>query len=149
MVVADASAVVEMLLATPRGGAIAEHLLESGHPAIAPQLLDIEVLHVIRRFNRADRLTAARAEQALEDLGKLAITRYGHEPLRPAIWRLRNVLSALRRGVRGAGRTPRSLDRDLRRQAGAVDGPRCGVPTLLNRDGNAPDSPGELRWPTC
>ena len=94
MVVADASAVVEMLLATPRGGAIAEHLLESGHPAIAPQLLDIEVLHVIRRFHRANRLTATRAEQALEDLGKLAITRYGHEPLRPSIWRLRNVLSA-------------------------------------------------------
>ncbi len=94
MVVADASAVVEMLVATPRGGAIAEHLIESGQPTVAPQLLDIEVLHVIRRFNRTNRLTVARAEQALEDLGKLAITRYEHEPLRPAIWRLRNVLTA-------------------------------------------------------
>ena len=59
MVVADASAVVEMLLATPRGGAIAEHLFKSGHPTVGTHLLDIEVLHVIRRFNR----TAARAEQ--------------------------------------------------------------------------------------
>ena len=94
MVVADASAVVEMLLATPRGGAIAEHLFKSGHPTVAPHLLDIEVLHVIRRFNRTNRLTAARAELALEDLGRLAIRRYGHELLRPAIWRLRSVLSA-------------------------------------------------------
>jgi predicted nucleic acid-binding protein len=94
MVIADASAVVEMLLATPRGGAIAEHLFESGHPIAAPHLLDLEVLHVIRRFNRTDRLTAARAEQMLGDLGRLAITRYGHEPLRPAVWRLRSVLSA-------------------------------------------------------
>ena len=94
MVVADASAVVEMLLATRRGGAIAEHLFESGRPTVAPHLLDIEVLHVIRRFSRTNRLTAARAEQALEDLGRLAITRYGHEPLRRAIWRLRGALSA-------------------------------------------------------
>ena len=60
----------------------------------APHLLDVEVLHVLRRFNRTNRLSAVRAGQALDDLGDLAITRYGHEFLRPAMWRLRNDLTA-------------------------------------------------------
>ena len=94
MVVADASAVVEVLLATPRGFAVAAYVFESGHPAVAPHLLDVEVLHAIRRLDRTRRLTGARAEQALADLGAMAITRYGHESLRPAIWRLRSVLTA-------------------------------------------------------
>ena len=81
-------------MATPTGFAIEQRMFGSGEPVAAPHLLDVEVLHVIRRFNRTNQLTAARAEQALDDLGALAIARYGHEILRPAIWRLRNSLSA-------------------------------------------------------
>ena len=94
MLVADASAIVEILMATPVGFAIEERLFGSRESVAAPHLLDVEVLHVIRRFNQANQLTAARAEQALDDLGALAITRYGHELLRPAMWRLRNNLTA-------------------------------------------------------
>ena len=94
MLVADASAVVEILMATPTGFAIEQRMFRSGEPVAAPHLLDVEVLHVIRRFHRTHQLTAARAEQALDDLGALAIARYGHEILRPAIWRLRNSLTA-------------------------------------------------------
>ena len=81
-------------MATPIGLAIEERLFGSRQPVAAPHLLDVEVLHVLRRFNRTNRLPAARAEQALDDLGALAITRYGHELLRPAMWRLRNSLTA-------------------------------------------------------
>ena len=81
-------------MATPTGFAIEQRMFGSGEPVAAPQLLDVEVLHVIRRSNRTNQLTAARAEQALDDLGALAIARYGHEILRPAIWRLRNSLTA-------------------------------------------------------
>ena len=81
-------------MATPSGFAIQQYLFGLGRPVAAPHLLDVEVLQVIRRFNRTKRLTAARSEQALADLGALAITRYGHELLRPAIWRLRNALTA-------------------------------------------------------
>lgn len=94
MLVADASAVVEILMATPTGFAIERRLFGAAEPVAAPHLLDVEVLHVIRRFNRTNQLTTARAEQALDDLGGLAITRYGHEILRPAMWRFRNSLSA-------------------------------------------------------
>ena len=81
-------------MATPSGFAIREYLFGLGTPVAAPHLLDVEVLQVIRRFNRTKRLTVARGEQALADLGALGITRYGHEFLRPAIWRLRSVLTA-------------------------------------------------------
>lgn len=93
MLVADASAVVEILMATPTGLAVEELMFGSQEPIAAPHLLDVEVLHVIRRFNRTNQLTAARAEQALDDFGALAITRYSHEILRPAMWRFRNSLS--------------------------------------------------------
>lgn len=94
MLVADASAVVEVLMATPVGLAIERRLFGSDEPVAAPHLLDIEVLHVLRRFNRTNQLTAVRAEQALDDLEALAITRYGHELLRPAVWRFRHTLTA-------------------------------------------------------
>ena len=94
MLVIDASAVVELLMATPTGFAIEEHVFSSGESLAAPHLIDLEVLHVVRRFHRTRLLTLERAEQALEDLEGLAITRYGHELLRPSIWRLRDNLTA-------------------------------------------------------
>ena len=94
MLVIDASAVVELLMATPSGFAIEDHVSGSGESLAAPQLIGVEVLHVLRRFNRAGGLTIERAEEALEEFGDLDITRYGHELLRPGIWRLRDSLSA-------------------------------------------------------
>ncbi len=81
-------------MATPTGFAIEERLFSSGELLAAPHLIDIEVLHAVRRFHRANLLSCERAEQALEDFGGLAITRYGHELLRSEIWRLRDNLTA-------------------------------------------------------
>ena len=94
MLVVDASAVVELLMASPVGSAVGDFAFSSGEPLAAPQLLDIEVLHVIRRFHRTGLLSLERSEQALGDLADLAITRYGHEFLRFGIWRLRNNVTA-------------------------------------------------------
>ncbi len=94
MLVADASAVVEILMATSTGFVIEQRMFGSAESVAAPHLLDVEVLHAIRRFNRTNQLTAVRAEQALDDLDALEITRYGHEILRPAMWRLRDNLTA-------------------------------------------------------
>lgn len=93
MLVADASAIVELLMATPDGLAIEEHLFAGGEIVAAPHLLDVEVLHVLHRLDRTKRVTARRSEQMLDDLGDLAITRYDHEILRPAMWRLRHNLT--------------------------------------------------------
>ena len=94
MLVIDASAAVELLMASPNGSAIEDHLFSSGEPLAAPQLIDVEVLHVIRRFYRTGVLTVERSEQALEDFGDLPIRRYGHELLRSGMWRLRNSVTA-------------------------------------------------------
>ena len=94
MLVIDASAVVELLMASPIGEAIQEYVFSSSAPLAAPQLLDVEVLHVIRRFHRTGILPVERCEQALEDFGDLAIRRYGHELLRPGMWRLRDSVTA-------------------------------------------------------
>ena len=94
MLVIDASAVVELLMASPIGSAVEDHVFSSEEPLAAPQLLDVEVLHVLRRFHRTGILSLERSEQALEDLGDLAIRRYGHELLRAGMWRMRNNVTA-------------------------------------------------------
>jgi predicted nucleic acid-binding protein len=94
MIVADASAVVEMLLNTDAGGDIADRLLDREQTIAAPHLLDLEVLQVLRRFALAGDLDAERAEQAVTDFSDLVILRYPHEPLIRRIWDLRSNLTA-------------------------------------------------------
>ena len=94
MLVIDASAVVEVVMGTPNGFVIEETAFGSGEPIAAPHLIDVEVLHVVRRCHRQRLLTTERSEQALEDLANLPITRFGHLPLHSAIWRLRDHLTA-------------------------------------------------------
>ena len=94
MLVIDASAVVELLMASPTGSVVGDFVFSSDEPLAAPQLVDIEVLHAIRRFHRMGVLPLDRSEQALEDFGDLPINRYGHEFLRAGIWRLRNNVTA-------------------------------------------------------
>lgn len=60
----------------------------------APQLLDIEITQVLRRLVRQKEITAARAEQALQDLADLLIERHDHQALIQRIWQLRDSLSA-------------------------------------------------------
>ena len=94
MLVIDASAALELLMTTRSGFAVEEHVLESGEPLAAPHLIDVEVLHVIRKFHRTGVLTRRRSEQAIDDFGDLPITRYGHELLRSNMWRMRDNLTA-------------------------------------------------------
>lgn len=60
----------------------------------APELMDIEVLHVLRRAVSREQLTPRRAEQALRVLESLPLTRHSHAPLRRRCWQLRANLSA-------------------------------------------------------
>ncbi len=56
-------------MATPVGLAIEQRLFGSDEPVVAPHLLDVEVLHVLRKFDPTSQLSASRAQQALDDLG--------------------------------------------------------------------------------
>jgi predicted nucleic acid-binding protein len=94
VIVADASAVIELLLRTARGVAIADRLLDPEERLAAPHLLDIEVAQVLRRYVLRGELDVVRAEQALDDLSALPIHRHSHEPLISRIWSLRDSVTA-------------------------------------------------------
>lgn len=94
MIVLDASAVVEWLLGRPLAGAV-ERRLWHGSPSLhAPHLLAVEVAQVVRRYQLHGVLTAERGALALAALADLGVASYPHEPLLPAIWQLRESLTA-------------------------------------------------------
>jgi len=94
MIVLDASAVVEMLLESPPGAAIAEELLGSEHALHAPYLLDAEVANSLRKSWFRGLISGARAGEALVDLSDLPIERHGHLILLERVWELRETLTA-------------------------------------------------------
>lgn len=92
--VLDASVVLEVLLRTPESDAIADRILTVGEPLCAPQLLDLEVAQVLRRYVARGELTEPRGQEALDLLAVFPLTRYPHEPLLRRIWALRESLTA-------------------------------------------------------
>ena len=93
MIVVDASVVVTALLVGSEEGDAAREALRSD-AAHAPHLLDVEVTSAVRRWVLASRLTVEEARSSIRDLGDLAITRHGHEPVLDRVLELRDAVSA-------------------------------------------------------
>lgn len=85
---------MELLLRREAYERLAALLLAPGQILHAPHLLDVEVAQVIRRLEHRAELTAARAEEALDDLRALRVVRHAHLPLLERVWELRSNLSA-------------------------------------------------------
>lgn len=94
MIVVDASALLELLLLTPTGLDVAARVFATDTTLHAPELLDLEVAQVLRRYQRDGELSAERAAQALDDLADLRIDRHPHLPLLARVWELRDNLTA-------------------------------------------------------
>jgi predicted nucleic acid-binding protein len=94
MIVLDTSAAVDWLLRTPAGQRIEQRIYAYQDTLHSVHLLDVEFVQVLRRLVREGTLTAKRAEEAIEDLADLRITRYPPVLLLQRIWRLRQNLSA-------------------------------------------------------
>ena len=94
MIVLDASAVVELLLATEQGRSIADRIDDPTLGLHAPHLVDIEVAQTLRRYVRDGALAPVSASAALDDLHALDLERHAHEPLLDRIWSLRQNLTA-------------------------------------------------------
>ncbi len=60
----------------------------------APHLIDVEVIHALRRLVTARHLTEDRAVDVRSDFADLPIVRYPHHPLADRMWELRHSLSA-------------------------------------------------------
>ena len=91
-VVVDASIAVEYLLRT----ALGEHAAATLESAVlfAPELLDVEVLAVLRRELLRGHLAVNRAQQALDDLVAWDVRRIAHRDLVARAWAHRANVSA-------------------------------------------------------
>lgn len=92
MVVVDASVIAEVLIGRRHGPALGAALRD--RELIAPQLLAVEILSVLRRWVRHETVSAQRAEAALIDLEDLGIVWMDMPPLLGEAWSLRDSLTA-------------------------------------------------------
>lgn len=90
--VLDASVAVEYLLRTPLGTRLAERIEQS--TLAAPELLDADVVAVLRREVRAGRLGPRCAAEALAGLRDWDLERVPHRPLLEDAWALRGSVTA-------------------------------------------------------
>ena len=122
--VVDASALVEVLLLTPRAATIGPLLRDPEVDLHVPGHCDLEVVSALRSGLFRKSLSANRAEEALEDLLDLPLTRHGHQALLHRCFELRDVLTAHDAAyvalAEGLGAALVTADRRLARAAEAL-----------------------------
>jgi predicted nucleic acid-binding protein len=94
VIVADASAILEVLLRTSAGAVAETRLLRRGETIHAPALIDLEVAQVLRRYVARGEMTPARARAAIDTMAAFPVERYVHDALLLRIWELRVNLTA-------------------------------------------------------
>jgi predicted nucleic acid-binding protein len=94
VIVLDASAALDWLLQTSVGQRIEQRIYSARESLHAPHLLDLEVTQVLRRLARTGTIPVRRANEAIQDLLDLPVTRYPHFLFLPRIWQLRHNFSA-------------------------------------------------------
>lgn len=93
MLVVDTSAVLEALVARQPPDGLVERLGEDGD-LHAPHLIDVEMLHALRRLTLNGELSDDRVADARLDFRELRLVRYPHLELADRIWELRHNLTA-------------------------------------------------------
>lgn len=120
----DASALLEVLLATGVGARVLARLFREEGTLHAPYLLDLEVVHVLRRGCLIGELRPSRAAEALAVLSDLRLVRHPYEPYVPRIWR-RRASAPGAEGTPAAGLWPVSISL-TENAAGADPSPAAG-----------------------
>ena len=75
-------------------GTVAARLFDSGDSLAAPHLIDVETVHVLRRYALAGEIDDGRSREAVADLADMPIRRYPHDILLPRVWDLRHNFTA-------------------------------------------------------
>lgn len=94
MIVVDASAVIELLMCSELGGRLETRLFGGDELLNAPQLLDVEVLQVVRSLVAARELSVEAARDRIERLQQMDLVRHPHTELAQRIFELRHNLTA-------------------------------------------------------
>lgn len=94
MIVVDASVLANALADDTADGRIARRRLTSGGELVAPDLVDVETVSVLRRRWLAGDVTARRFSAAIEDLEDISLTRFPTLPLMRRAYELRANVTA-------------------------------------------------------
>lgn len=89
MIVVDASAVCELLLRGPADQRLLDLVIAPGASVHAPDLVNVEVLHVLRRIARGGAIAPDRCDEVRGDFADLPIHTYPSWPLLGRAWALR------------------------------------------------------------
>lgn len=93
MIVVDCSALFAFLTSPAEHPQVAE-ILQSSSGIAAPDFLDVEFAHALRKCERLGRIDAARANMALSDMMSLRVERFPSSDLLLGIWEMRHNFSA-------------------------------------------------------
>lgn len=128
VLVCDSSAVVAVLIDDGPDGRWATDRLLGSAPA-ATALLPFEVANVLRRHERAGKLSADQAVQAHHDLGELPIQLWPYESVASRVWELRENLTAYDAGYVTLAELLDAPLITLDSRIAAAPGPRCRIIT--------------------
>lgn len=93
MIVVDTSALIDAVLAHPPKPGLMARLSDDGE-LHAPHLIDVEILHALRRLALTRAVHEPRLEDARADIDDITLTRYPLGPLAERVWGLRHRLTA-------------------------------------------------------
>ena len=129
MIVVDASVIAPALADDDADGDRArEHLY--GQRLVAPELLDLEVVTVIRKALFAGVLDERRAAIALADLADLDLERVSHRPLLVRIWELHRNITPYDAAYVALAETIEATLVTADRRLAQAPGPRCQIEYL-------------------
>ena len=94
MLVIDASAVLELILRTPLAYRVESLVFSHESRLHAPDLIDLEVIQVLRHYYENAELSYSRAQEALTDFSHLRIKRHATTPFLARIWDLQSSVTA-------------------------------------------------------
>ena len=92
-VVVDASVLIAALVDSDSRGNWAEEVLASG-AICTPELGLVETANILRRLERAGRISASEANSAYADLLDLSVETFPFEPFAERIWTLRHSVTS-------------------------------------------------------
>jgi predicted nucleic acid-binding protein len=129
MLVVDASCLCEVLIGRPDAEAIRTRLAADPDHA-APHIVDVEVFGVIRREHLLGRLDRTEAAQAVEDLEAWPAERFGHRPLLPRAWQLRDTVRGWDAMYVALAEAMDAVLLTTDRRLAAAIGPTCRIETV-------------------
>ena len=124
--VVDASLAVAALVDAGREGKWAESVLAEGSRA-APEMVLAEATNILRRLERADRISALEAASSHRDLLRLDLELFPFAPFAERVWALRTTLTSYDAWYVALAEALDCPLATLDRKLGRAGGPRCEI----------------------